>query len=595
MNKVINKFSITAATVNGSGSQSANLILMRSIFNMGIPVSGKNLFPSNIAGLPTWFTVRIDADGYMACVRGSEILIAMNEATVDEDIAKQKPGTIVIVSDKLPLKEKRADITYFVCPFAEIAGKHTTDPSMRKLMTNTAYVGAIAHLLDIDQAAIDQAVKKQFKGKQKAIDLNLGVIKGGRDWAAANLKVEVPYKVERMNKTAGNIIIDGNAAAALGSMFAGCTFVAWYPITPSSSLPESMVGYMNKYRTDKDGKHTFAIVQAEDEIASIGMVMGAGWAGARACTSTSGPGISLMSEFIGLSWFAEIPAVIFDVQRVGPSTGLPTRTAQADLLKNYYVSHGDTRHICLMPSSVNECFEMAFDAFELAEKYQTTVFVITDLDLGMNQWMSEPFKYPTKPITRGKVLDAEALDKVGKFQRYKDVDGDGIPYRTLPGTKHPLAAYFTRGSGHNESSGYTEKPEDYQNLLDRIQRKIQNSSHDVPQPITTGDKDATVGVLAYGTSDYAVHEALDILRKQGLKAEYMRVRGLPMNGDVKAFIEKHKRVYVVEQNQLGQLLTIIKAEMKVDHTKLEPVLHYDGIPLDAAFVVNAISAKEKGL
>ena len=594
MNPIINKFSITVATVNGSGSQSANMILMRSIFNMGIPVSGKNLFPSNIAGLPTWFTIRVDKDGYMACVRDSEILIAMNEATVDEDIAKQKPGTIVIVSDKLPLKTKRQDITYYVCPFTEIAGKHAADPSMRKLMANTAYVGAMAFLLNIDQAAIELAVHKQFKGKAKAIDLNLGVIRSGREWAEKNLGAAVPYKVEKMNETAGKIIVDGNAAAALGSMFAGCTFVAWYPITPSSSLPESMIGYMNKYRVDKaTGKNTFAIVQAEDEIASIGMVMGAGWAGARACTSTSGPGISLMSEFIGLSWFAEIPAVIFDVQRVGPSTGLPTRTAQADILKNYYVSHGDTRHICLIPSSVTECFDMAFEAFELAEKYQTTVFVITDLDLGMNQWMSEPFKYPTKPITRGKVLDAEALEKAGKFQRYKDVDGDGIPYRTLPGTKHPLAAYFTRGSGHNESSGYTEKPEDYKNLLDRIQRKIDGAKHKVPQPVTTGDADAQVGVLAYGTSDYAVQEALDELRKKGLKTSYMRVRGLPMNGDVTSFIEKHKRVYVVEQNQLAHLSTIIKAELKIDPTKLQSVLHYDGIPLDAAFVVNAISAKEK--
>ena len=595
MNPIVNKFSINIATINGSGSQSANMILMRSIFNMGIPVSGKNLFPSNIAGLPTWFTIRVDKDGYMACVRDSEILIAMNEATVDDDIAKMKPGTIVIVSDKLPLKQKRADLTYFACPFTEIAGKHTTDASMKKLMTNTAYVGAVAHLLGIDQAAIDHAVTKQFGAKkQKAIDLNLGVIRSGREWAEKNLSAHVPYRVEKMDKTQGKIIIDGNAASALGAMFAGCTFVAWYPITPSSSLPESMIGYMQKYRMDKaTKKNTFAIVQAEDEIASIGMVLGAGWAGARSCTSTSGPGISLMSEFVGLSWFAEIPAVIFDVQRVGPSTGLPTRSMQGDLLKTYWLSHGDTRHILLIPSSVSECFDMAVEAFELAEKYQTTVFVMTDLDLGMNNWMSEPFKYPTAPIKRGKVLDAEGLEKAGKFARYKDVDGDGIPYRTLPGTKHPMAAYFTRGSGHNESSGYTEKPEDYKNLLDRIQRKIEGAKHDVPAPVQTGDADAAVGVIAYGTSDYAVQEALDELRKKGLKVSYLRVRGLPLNGHVKEFIEKHKRVYIVEQNQLAQLTAILKTELPVDVKKLHPVLHYDGIPLDAPFVVNAIASREK--
>jgi 2-oxoglutarate/2-oxoacid ferredoxin oxidoreductase subunit alpha len=595
LNPIINKFGINIATVNGSGSQSANLILMRSIFNMGIPVSGKNLFPSNIAGLPTWFTIRVDKDGYMACLRDAEILIAMNEATIDEDLAKLKPGTIAIVSDKLQIKSKRPDVTYFVCPFAELAGKHTTDPQMRKLMTNTAYVGTMAHLLGIDQDAIDQAVKKQFGKKAKAIELNLNVIRAGREWAEQNIKVGIPFRVEKMNKTQGKIIIDGNAASALGAMFAGCTFVAWYPITPSSSLPESMIGYMQKYRTDKTTKkNTYAIVQAEDEIASIGMVLGAGWAGARACTSTSGPGISLMSEFVGLSFFAEIPAVIFNVARVGPSTGLPTRTMQGDLTQIYWCSHGDTKHIMLLPGSVEECFTMGQEAFDLAEKYQTTVFVVTDLDLGMNNWMSDPFTYPTKPIQRGKVLDAEGLEKAGKFQRYKDVDGDGIPYRTLPGTKHPLAAYFTRGSGHNESSGYTEKPEDYKNLLERIHRKINNSAKDLPAPIENKDADAQVGIISYGTSDYAVRESLDQLRAQGVKASYLRVRGLPFTDDVQKFIDRHKRVYVVEQNLTAQMTTIMRAELPATATaKLHSVLHYDGIPLDAPFVTNAILAREK--
>ncbi|MBN8661233.1 MAG: 2-oxoacid:acceptor oxidoreductase subunit alpha, partial [Candidatus Obscuribacter phosphatis] len=472
--------------------------------------------------------------------------------------------------------------------------KASDNLKLRKLLTNMIYVGVVAELLDITHSEIENAIAKQFEGKAKAVDLNLNAVKLGREWAKENLTKEDNFVVEPMDKTQGKIIIDGNAAAALGCMFAGVTVVAWYPITPSSSLCEQLIDYLKEHRIDKEtGKASFAVVQAEDELAAIGMTLGAGWAGARSMTSTSGPGISLMSEFAGYGYFTEIPAVIFDVQRVGPSTGMPTRTSQADLTSTFLLSHGDTKHIILLPGSVTECYEMAMEAFELAEKFQTPVFVLTDLDLGMNNWMSDPFEYPTKPINRGKVLDAAALEKAGKFERYADIDGDGIPYRTLPGTDHPLAAYFTRGSGHTEKATYTERPEDYVNLMNRLEKKFNTARQFVPKPQVVTEKDAKVGIIAFGSSHFAVEEARDELKEAGIKTSYLRVKALPFTEELKKFVESHERVYVVEQNRDGQLHDLIALELPNQATKLRSVKHYNGLPLNARFVTEAVSGEEK--
>lgn len=591
--RIVNDFSIQVGTVNGSGSQSSNSVLMRSIFQMGIPVSGKNLFPSNIAGLPTWFTIRVNKDGYIARKKEIDILVAMNPQTAIDDVKALEPGAVCISPVELHLEAVRTDVKHYQVPFVELAAKASENLKLRKLLTNMIYVGVVAELLNIDHPEIENAIAKQFEGKTKAIDLNLNAVKLGREWTRENLKKEDPYFVERLDKTKGKIIIDGNAACALGSMFAGATVITWYPITPSSSLCEQLIDYLHEYRVDKDGKASFAVIQAEDELAAIGMALGAGWAGARSMTSTSGPGISLMAEFAGFGYFTEIPTVIFDVQRVGPSTGMPTRTSQADLISAYTLSHGDTKHIVLLPGSVNECYEMAGEAFELAEKFQTPVFVLTDLDLGMNNWMSDPFKYPTKPINRGKVMTAADIEKAGKFERYRDVDGDGIPYRTLPGTDHPLGAYFVRGSGHTEKATYTEKPEDYKNLMDRLSRKFDTARKFVPTPEVETESGAKVGVIAFGSSDFAARESRDQLKAAGLPTGYMRLRALPFNEQLRKFIETHERVYVVEQNRDGQMLDLIRLECPDLAMKLRTVRHYTGLPIDARFITDAIMEQEK--
>src|SRR3984885_279452 len=460
--RVVNNMSIQVATVNGSGSQSSNTVLLRSIFQMGVPVSGKNLFPSNIAGLPTWYTIRANKDGYIARKKEIDFVIAMNAETAQEDVMSLAPGAAVLYDEPLKLNALRNDLIFYPVPYDKLVAPVCPEAKLRKLVKNMIYVGVAAQLLGIDMAEVEKALRKQFSTKVKAANLNLAAVRAGFDYATANLTKQDPYFIQRMDKNQGMIIIDGNSAAALGCMFAGVTVVTWYPITPSSSLVETLIDYMKEYRINPDGKATFAIVQAEDELAAIGMVLGAGWAGARSMTATAGPGISLMAEFAGLGYFAEIPGVIFDIQRVGPSTGMPTRTMQGDLLAIAYLSHGDTKHVMLLPASVAECYQFAMEAFDLTEQLQTPVFVLSDLDIGMNNWMSEPFVYPEKPMKRGKVLSAEDLERLGGFERYKDVDGDGIPYRTLPGTNHPKAAYFTRGSGHNEKALYTERPDDYQ-------------------------------------------------------------------------------------------------------------------------------------
>lgn len=590
---VVNDFSIHVATVNGSGSQSSNKVLMRSIFQMGIPVSGKNLFPSNIMGLPTWFTIRANKDGYIARRAEVDVLVAMNPQTAVDDVKELRPGAVCVSPVELNLDKIRTDVVHYQVPFGELANQSTDNVKLRKLMTNIIYVGIVAELLEIDQKEIDIAIARTFAGKQKAIELNVGAAKLGRDWAAANLKKEsCPFRVQPMNKTAGKIIIDGNDAAALGCIFAGVSVVTWYPITPSSSLCENVIEHAAKIRNTDDGKTKIAVVQAEDELAALGMALGAGWAGARSMTSTSGPGISLMSEFAGYGYFAEIPTVVFDIQRVGPSTGLPTRTSQGDLMATYFLSHGDTKHVILLPGSVEECWDFAMAAFDLAERLQTPIFVLSDLDLGMNDWMADPFSYPEKPFDRGKVLSAADLEKLGGFQRYKDVDGDGIPYRTVPGTKHPRAAYFTRGSGHNENAAYTEKASDYKNLMDRLLKKFQTAKTLVPKPVIDKNPKAKIGIIAFGSSHWAILETRDQLEAQGVPTSYYRIRALPFLDNLKEFVDAHEQVFVVEQNRDGQMLDLIRMEFPMLAVKLKSVRHYDGLPLDAQFVTDHIMEKK---
>jgi len=594
---VVNDFSIQVATVNGYGSQSSNSVLMRSIFQMGIPVSGKNLFPSNIAGLPTWFTIRANKDGWIARRKEIDFLVAMNPETAREDVLTIDPNRIVVYEETLRLNQLRKDVMFFPVPFAKLATEITPDSRLRKLLANMIYVGVVGHLLDIDHAEMEIALTKQFKGKAKAVALNKQALDIGRKFAQENFDRNlVPYRCERMEATKGKIIIDGNAASALGCMFAGVTVATWYPITPSSSLCETLTDYMYDYRMAADGKATFAIVQAEDELAAVGMAIGAGWAGARSMTSTAGPGISLMQEFVGLAYYGEIPVVIFDVTRVGPSTGLPTRTQQSDILSIYFCSHGDTKHLMLIPSSMSECFDMAIEAFDLAERFQTPVFVMTDLDLGMNNWMSDPFKFPTKKLDRGKVLTAEDLERLGSFKRYADVDGDAIGYRTLPGTKHPAASYFTRGSGHNDKAAYSERPDDYKNNMDRLIKKFDGARKHVPQPEIINAPGAKVGVIAFGTTHWAIIESRDQLTKEyNTPVSYYRLRALPFTDDLVEFVKKHDRVYVVEQNRDGQMEMLIKLELPAELVgKVRSIRHYSGIPLDARFVTDELISAEKG-
>ena len=592
--QIVNDFSIQIATVNGSGSQSANAVLLRSIFHMGVPVSGKSLFPSNIAGLPTWFTIRVSKHGWIARKHDTDILISMNPERAQEDVLSLAPGAVVIFDEPLKLDELRTDLTFYSVPFDQLTAATGAEPKLRKLVKNMVYVGVAAQLLSIDMELLEATVRKQFAKKAKAAELNLSAVRAGYEYAKATLTKRDPFVVEPMNSTAGKIMINGNSAAALGALFAGVTVVAWYPITPSTSTVEDLMDYMKQYRVEKDGKATFAVVQAEDELAAIGMVIGAGWAGARAMTATSGPGISLMSEFAGLAYYVEIPGVIFDVQRTGPSTGLPTRTSQGDLSFIAGLSHGDTKHVMLLPSSVKECFELGIEAFDLAEQLQTPVFVLTDLDLGMNDWMSEPFEYPKKPINRGKVLNAKQLTELGGFARYKDVDGDGIGYRTLPGTDHPAAAYFTRGSGHNEKALYSERPADYENNMLRLARKFETAKTLVPKPVLEGTGKQRVGIIAYGTSHWAVVEGRDQLeRESGLATDYLRVRAFPFTQEVADFVAAHDRIYVVEQNRDAQMLNLLKTNLDAaDAVKLHPVLHFNGLPIDAQSVTNAIAAAE---
>ena len=595
--RVTNDFSINVATVNGSGSQSANSVLLKSIFGMGVPVSGKNLFPSNIAGQPTWFIIRASKDGYVARKRAYEILVALNPDTAQADVLALPTGGVVIHEESQKLDSLRDDIVAYAVPFDKITASICPEAKLRKLVKNMVYVGVLAQLLSIELEVVEAGLRRQFAKKQRVFDLNFGAVTAGYEYAQANLVKRDPYFIERMNETEGKIIIDGNAACGMGAVFAGVTVVAWYPITPSTSVIEATTDLLKKLRLTPEGKATFAVVQAEDELAAIGMVLGAGWAGARAMTSTSGPGLSLMAEFCGLGYYAEIPGVIVIVQRTGPSTGMPTRTQQADLLSVAFLSHGDTKHPLLLPASVKECFEMTQAAFDLAERMQTPVFVLTDLDLGMNNWMSEPFDYPAKPLDRGKVLSTADLERLGGFARYRDVDGDAIGWRTLPGTPHPKAAYFTRGSGHNDAAIYTENPDEYVEVMKRLARKFEKARALLPAPVVVRDTGEKIGFLAYGSTDCALTESLDQIRQRhGVEADYVRIRAWPFAPAIHEFVARHERVYVVEQNRDAQLASLLKLDLVAAQVgKLRNILHYNGLPIDADSITEEFAAQEFAL
>ncbi len=589
--RIINDFNINVATANGSGSQTSNSMLIRSLFKMGIPTTGKNLFPSNIQGLPTWYNIRLSKEGYWARREAVEIMVCMNGATVAEDMASVAPNGIVLYDDALPIAAKRADVKYYAMPVKELVKAGDLPFALRDYIANMIYVGVVAYLLEIEMDEIKAALEWNFQGKPKPIAMNWSMVQAAYQWATDHLANDQPYRVARMSGfNEGKVMVDGNTAAGLGALYGGVTFVSWYPITPSSSLADAINSYAPDLRKDPEtGKATYAVVQAEDELAAIGMVLGASWAGARAMTATSGPGISLMSEFAGMAYFAEIPAVIWDIQRMGPSTGLPTRTGQGDIMAAYYLGHGDTNHVLLFPATPKECFEMAGIAFDLAERLQTLVFVLSDLDLGMNLWVSDPFDYPDAPADRGKVLTAEDLRaRGGKWGRYVDEDGDGIPYRTIPGTEHPLAGYFTRGTGHNEYAYYSERSEDWEKNLFRLRHKFDTARTLVPAPVIEDVEEARVGIISLGSNDPSIQEARDRLRTAGVETSYLRLRALPINQTIHDFIANYDKVYVIENNFDGQLHKILRMEIPEHSMRLISVAKCDGLPLSARFITESI-------
>jgi 2-oxoglutarate ferredoxin oxidoreductase subunit alpha len=594
---VVNDFCIQAATINGSGSQSSNLVITKALYHMGIPVAAKNVFPSNIEGLPTWYDIRVTPQGYQCRKRSVDILIGMNPATFVNDASNVRPGGAVIHEAAFPRvgAALREDVSWYPVPFARLARERLdAKPDLRKYLQNMIYVGVLAELVGLEAAAVERGVRDQFRAKPRAAELNLAAIRVGADYAHENLVKTDPFRVEPMDGTRGTVLLDGNRAAALGALMAGCTVLAWYPITPSSSLCEAVIEYADRFRVDREtSEKRFVAIQAEDELAAIGMVLGAAWAGARAMTATSGPGISLMAELSGFGYYAEIPAVIFDVQRVGPSTGLPTRTMQGDISFVFTLSHGDTRHPVLLPGTVTEVYEDAQRAFDLADRLQTPVFVLSDLDLGMNQWLTPPLPYPVAGADRGKVLDAAALDAFGNWARYRDVDDDGIGYRTLPGTPNPRAGYFTRGSGHDEHAQYTEDPTVYAANIDRLRRKIDGARTLLPAPIIEEDGHPAA-ILAYGSTHHAVREARERLADEGIAVDYLRLRGLPAHRGVEQFIARHQRVYVVEQNRDGQLERLLREELPgVLCDRLHGVRHCNGVPIDAEAIIEPVIAGER--
>lgn len=592
---VVNDFSITVATVNGSGSQTSNLTIMRALLKMGIPVSGKNLFPSNIQGLPTWFTIRVSKDGYMARSEKVDIVVAMNQNSFEKDVLSLNPGGALYYADNIKIPVHRDDISIYPMPVQKLARESGAAPNLRDYIANMVYVGVLAQMMGIDLDKICQALDFHFKGKVKPVELNFGVVKTAAEWAAENLQKSDPYRVEPMQAAQGFIMTDGNTAAALGALYGGMQFAAWYPITPASSLAEALMEYGPVLRKDPEGgKNTFVILQAEDELAAVGMTVGAGWSGLRAMTSTSGPGFSLMAEYIGLAYYTEVPIVIWDIQRVGPATGLPTRTAQGDLTFANYLGHGDTQHVLLFPGSVGECFEFGWKAFDLAEQLQTPVLVLSDLDFGMNNWMTPPFQYPEIPMERGKVLWEGDLERLGgEWGRYLDADKDGIPYRTLPGNRHSRAAYFTRGTGHDENAQYTEDPIVWEQMLKRLRRKFETARKLVPGPIIDTMDGAEIGIISFGSCDPAVHETRHRLALMGYKTDYLRVRAIPFSPEITEFVRKHKRTYVVEMNRDGQMNQLLRTEIPDRAGNLISLAHIDGLPLSADWVIRAFLDKEE--
>ncbi len=592
MSERINDFVLKIATVNGTGSASANGLLMKALFRMGVPVTGKNLFPSNIQGLPTWYEARVSHQGYMSRSGRVDVMVAMNAQTYEKDLMEVSPGGFLIYDSTWPRGEmsQRDDITVLGVPLAAMCNEHFSVARIRILMKNIAYVGVLSALMDIDRMVLQTLLEETFASKPKLVDGNLQAINLGYDYAMKHFSCPLPVRAQKMGDNSKHILIDGNSAAALGCVYAGATVGAWYPITPSTSLMDAFQGYCNLFRKDPEtGKNRFCIIQAEDEMAAAGMVLGASWVGARAFTPTSGPGISLMSEFIGFAYYAEIPSVFFDVQRVGPSTGMPTRTQQCDVMLCAYASHGDTRHPLLFPANPSECFDMAVQAFDLAERLQTPIFVLSDLDIGMNDWMIPELTWDDNyQPDRGKVLSAEELLEVEKFYRYLDKDEDGIPYRTYPGTTHK-GAFFVRGSGHNRYGAYTEDPDEYQDVVDRLLVKWETASEMVPEPVLNKAKQASpFGIIAYGSSDGAVIEAIDRLAEEGIYADYLRLRAFPFNGAVKDFVESHEPIFVVEQNRDAQMRALLILETNTNAAKLIPVLHYNGMPIPSGCIVDGV-------
>ena len=589
----VNDFVIKFANVNGTGSASANSLVMKAIFRMGVPVTGKNYFPSNIQGLPTWYEIRVTRDGYAARAGRVDIMVAMNAETYARDVREVASGGYLIYDSTWPRSAllQRGDINVIGVPLAQMVNENFEGVRNRILLKNIAYAGVIAALLDVDPEAIDGLLKESYGKKPKLLESNTRALRLGYEHARRHLGCPLPLRVEKMDRTRGHIMIDGNTAAGLGCVYAGATVGAWYPITPSTSLMDAFKSFCERYRVDPEtGERNYTVIQAEDELAAIGMVLGASWNGARAFTPTSGPGISLMNEFLGLAYYAEVPCVIFDVQRVGPSTGMPTRTQQADLMLCAYASHGDTRHVLLFPANPEECFYMAVKAFDLAERLQTPVFVMSDLDIGMNDWMCRDLEWDDayRP-DRGKMLSAEELAGLDKFYRYVDRDDDAITYRTLPGV-NPKGAYFTRGSGHNQYGAYTEDSAEYQVVLDRLKRKFSTAARYVPKPEITGTGDSKIGIVSIGSCDGAVREAIDVLARQKIAVDYLRIKAFPFGHEVESFLSLHATIFVVEQNRDAQLRSLLTLETSVDKSKLKSILSYSGFPMSCDPIVDGIRA-----
>ena len=593
--KVINDFCITIGTVNGSGSATANTIILKSIFKMGIPVSGKNIFPSNIQGLPTWYSIRLNKDGFLGRVESEDILITMNPDSIERDLTYVSKGGVVLFNESIKITSDVGNLVLYPMPVDKILTECDCRPDLRTYLANMVYVGVLARIIGIDLIKINSALDQHFLGKTTAIEPNRKIIKKSYEWAQHNITKQDPFFAESMQTTKNYIMVDGNTAGALGSIYGGMQFMAWYPITPATSMPQTINEYLPKLRKDQETKkNTYVSIQAEDELAAIGMVVGAGWAGLRSVTATSGPGLCLMSEYLGLAYICEVPLVVWDVQRVGPSTGMPTRTSQGDLTFANFLSHGDTDYVILIPGSVQECFEFGWKALDIAEQLQTPVIVLSDLDLGMNQWMTPEFIYPETKVNRGKILWEEDLNKVlkkqkGKWGRYQDIDGDGIPYRTIPGNQHPRAAYFTRGTGHDEFAHYSEDPDVWERMHMRLhKKKMEQAKLIIPYPIRTTEKNTEIGIISYGSSDPAVIEACHLLRQKKKYSNYLRIRALPFTEHVERFLKQHSRVYVIETNRDGQMAQLLRLTYPAYAAQIHSVAHMDGLPLSAKWITRQV-------